>query len=114
MGVVYRARDLERNADVALKTLAALGADAVLRFKNEFRALCDLEHPNLCSLGELMYDAGRWFFTMELVDGIDFLQWVRPDPDGERSQPRTISNTGVSHRGLANATTARMPAARKT
>lgn len=50
----------------------------MLRFKNEFRILQDIEHPNLVSLGELIEDSGRWFFTMELVDGTDFWSWVRP------------------------------------
>lgn len=79
MGVVYEVLDLERNERCALKTLRKLSANAVLRFKNEFRALQDLEHPNLVRLGELFEDAGQWFFTMELVEGVSFLEYVRPD-----------------------------------
>jgi serine/threonine protein kinase len=82
MGVVYEAFDRERGTRVALKTLRdldeALNAELVLRFKNEFRSLQDLQHPNLVSLGELIEDSGHWFFTMELLDGVDFLAWVRP------------------------------------
>src|SRR5262249_48715368 len=40
--------------------------------------LHDLAHPNLVSLGELFEERGRWFFSMELVDGVDFLRHVRP------------------------------------
>lgn len=79
MGVVYEVVDLERNERCALKTLRKLSANAVLRFKNEFRALQDLDHPNLVKLGELFEDAGQWFFTMELVEGKSFLEYVRPD-----------------------------------
>jgi serine/threonine protein kinase len=49
-----------------------LRARALLRFKHEFRALQGLSHPNLISLGELLNESGRWFFTMELVRGVDF------------------------------------------
>jgi serine/threonine protein kinase len=80
MGVVYQALDRERNVRIALKTLRTLSADGILRFKNEFRALQDLRHPNLVHLGDLISDRGQWFFTMELIEGVDFLTWVRPIP----------------------------------
>jgi eukaryotic-like serine/threonine-protein kinase len=80
MGVVYEALDRDRNARVALKTLRTLKPDAILRFKNEFRSLSDLHHPNLASLGELFEHEGQWFFTMELVRGVHFLDYVRKTP----------------------------------
>src|SRR5688500_8567344 len=78
MGAVYEAFDRERRARVALKTLHAMRPDALLRFKQEFRALTDLLHPNLVMLGELIEEHGLWFFTMELIDGVDFLAHCRP------------------------------------
>jgi eukaryotic-like serine/threonine-protein kinase len=89
MGVVYEALDRDRSARVALKTLRTLDATALLRFKNEFRWLQDLQHPNLVSLGELFAEDGQWFFTMELVDGVDFLAWVRPQNE------RTLDEIGA-------------------
>jgi len=83
MGVVYEVLDLERNERCALKTLRRLSANAVLRFKTEFRALQDLDHPNLVRLGELFEDAGQWFFTMELVEGVPFLSYVRPEGEAD-------------------------------
>jgi serine/threonine protein kinase len=94
MGVVYAAIDRERNERVALKTLRTMTGEALLRFKNEFRALQDLQHPNLVSLGELIEDAGRWFFTMELVDGVSFLSYVRPR--GTPMPPTGGDDTSVS------------------
>ena len=78
MGVVYEAEDTVLGTRVALKTLRAFSADALLRFKNEFRALAGIQHPNLVRLHELFEDRGEWFFSMELVEGMDFLHFVCP------------------------------------
>jgi tetratricopeptide (TPR) repeat protein len=76
MGIVYAAFDRERNARVALKTLPSFTPESLSRFKNEFRSIQDIRHPNLVNLDELMEADGTWFFTMELVDGVDFLAYV--------------------------------------
>ncbi|MCU1276748.1 MAG: hypothetical protein JWM53_294, partial [bacterium] len=78
MGIVYEAIDRARELRVALKTLRDPSPEMLLRLKNEFRALHELHHPNLVSLGELVSEGGRWFFTMELVDGVDVVRWARP------------------------------------
>jgi tetratricopeptide (TPR) repeat protein len=81
-GVVHEAVDHETGNRVALKTLKSLDPYLLVRFKNEFRALQDLRHPNLVSFGELVERDGDWSFTMELVDGVDFIRWVRRDGGG--------------------------------
>ncbi len=77
MGVVYEAWDKNRNTRVALKTLTGLHPQALQLFKNEFRALADVSHPNLAALHELFFE-DQWFFSMEYVEGGHFLDYVRP------------------------------------
>ncbi len=93
MGVVYEALDRERNTRVALKTLRTVKPDAILRFKNEFRALSDIQHPNLASLGELFEERGQWFFTMELVRGVHFLDYVRRTKSEGSLDPIALTST---------------------
>ncbi len=76
MGVVHQARDVERGEVVALKTMTHLDPESLLRFKREFRALADINHPNVVHLYELFSEQDHWFFTMELIDGCDLLTWI--------------------------------------
>jgi eukaryotic-like serine/threonine-protein kinase len=79
MGTVYRAYDHERRRPVALKVMNRASAATILRFKREFRSLLGVAHPNLVTLYELIYDGKNWFLTMELLEGGNFLQYVRGD-----------------------------------
>ncbi|MCC7536868.1 MAG: AAA family ATPase, partial [Deltaproteobacteria bacterium] len=97
MGVVYVAEDRQTGATVALKTLKHTTPARLVRLKREFRALSDLRHPNVVTMGELIEHQGTWFFTMELVAGVSLLDHVRPpesthDPSGGPTidAPRTV------------------------
>ncbi|HEY5920102.1 MAG TPA: AAA family ATPase [Kofleriaceae bacterium] len=100
MGIVYRARDRERGGEVALKALREVKPIELLRLKREFRVMCNVLHPNLVRLGELMERDGGWFFTMELVDGVDFLEWVGavPDSSPNESSRRVTTPNAASKR----------------
>ena len=78
MGLVYQVHDAERDEVVALKTLRRSGAVDLYRLKREFRSLADVAHPNIVCLYELFVEDGRPpFFTMELVHGVNFVEFVR-------------------------------------
>lgn len=76
-GSVYRVRDGELGRVVALKQLAQVKPDILARFKQEFRILSSMNHENLIALHDLFSDEQQWFYTMELVEGDDWLQHVR-------------------------------------
>ena len=81
MGVVYEAFDRERSRRVAIKTLLRFSPGALYLFKQEFRTLANVLHPNLVQLHELVAsETDGVFFTMELVPGQDFRVYTqRPD-----------------------------------
>jgi serine/threonine protein kinase/tetratricopeptide (TPR) repeat protein len=91
MGVVYEAHDREMDKVVALKTLTRAEAAHIYRFKREFRTLADVSHPNLVALYELTSAGHDWFFTMELIQGVTFIQYVRQETAG--ALPSSMDNT---------------------
>ncbi len=75
-GVVFEAHEEGRSARVALKKLSLEDAGALYDFKQEFRGLVDVVHPNLVALHELFADGNDIYLSMELVDGVGFLDHV--------------------------------------
>ncbi len=100
MGAVYEVLDKEQQKRVALKTLRHLDAKALLRFKHEYRALLDLHHPNLVRLGELIEEDGQWFFTMELIEGVNFFDYVRHGADDMLDERRVRRSLAQLARGV--------------
>jgi serine/threonine protein kinase len=100
-GVVYEAYDREREERVALKTLLRSNPTTIYRFKREFRTLAGVAHQNLVSLYELIATDEAWFFTMELVDGVSFLDYVRAPTASSANAGRVRAALGQVAKGLA-------------
>lgn len=77
LGTVYRAFDAELGSTVALKTILDVGPDWIYRLKREFRTLRGVVHRNLAQLYDLVVSEDVCFFTMEFVDGPNFVEFVR-------------------------------------
>jgi Protein kinase domain len=74
MGVVYRARQLELDRDVAVKVIAPeLVEDPQIRkrFLSEARAAGAVEHPNVVPVHGAGIDEGRAYLVMRYVEGHD-------------------------------------------
>jgi serine/threonine protein kinase len=69
MGVVHAARDDRTGQHVALKAMLYLDPALLVRFKQEFRHLANVKHPNLVTLYKLAAEGPVPFFTMELLEG---------------------------------------------
>ena len=71
-GIVYRARQLAVDREVALKVLhpeLSAKANVVRRLQREPRTTARLAHPNVVSAIDMGETGGRWWYAMELVEG---------------------------------------------
>jgi eukaryotic-like serine/threonine-protein kinase len=71
-GEVYRARDTRLERMVAIKVLPqdfAQDVDRRERFRREALAASALNHPNICTVHDLVEAGGRYLIVMELVEG---------------------------------------------
>lgn len=72
MGLVYQARDLVLERDVALKVLlpeVAARPDAHKRFEREAKVAAAFEHPHAVRILDFGEDGGRLYLAMELLRG---------------------------------------------
>lgn len=128
MGIVYRARQISLNRDVALKVLNDSGAaveSVARRFRREARIHHELSHPHLVPVFDSGHSEGRAYIAMELVIGSPLSQLITKR--GPMSAPAVVAmcadllealaylhRQGVLHRDLkpANILVARTGMAR--
>jgi serine/threonine protein kinase len=83
MGVVYRAEDTTLHRTVALKFLsesATHSPKALGNLRHEARTASALNHPNICTIFEVVEDAGETFIAMEYVEGRTLADLIRHGP----------------------------------
>ncbi|MCA9692682.1 MAG: protein kinase, partial [Myxococcales bacterium] len=78
-GQVFEVFDNVKWRRIALKTWGTFDARGEFRLKKEFRSVRGIRHPNLVKLDLLGSDnaLGVVYYTMEFVEGVDFLSHVR-------------------------------------
>ncbi|TWU60264.1 Serine/threonine-protein kinase PrkC [Rubripirellula tenax] len=103
MGVVYRARQLDLDRIVAIKTIllsSMTGAHVAQRFEREAMAVARLQHPGIVQAWNYGQHNGRYFLVMEFIKGQPCDQLVR---GGQRLSPVIAWNfvrqaaAGLSH-----------------
>ncbi len=97
MGVVFLARDVKLDRDVALKL--HLRADAE-RLEREARAIARLIHPSVVTVHEIGTWEGRVFVAMEYLDGGTARSWL---DERRRPWPEILGFYLTAARGLAAA-----------
>lgn len=80
MGEVYRAEDLKLQQTVALKFLPEGARDDPTRLDlltNEVRIARQVSHPNVCRVYDIGESEGRYFLSMEWIEGEDLASVLR-------------------------------------
>ncbi len=78
MGVVYLARDLELQRDVAVKVhRSSVGTERLYR---EAVAMAQLAHPNVVTIHGVGRASGRLYIAMEYVTGDNLSAWLAATP----------------------------------
>jgi serine/threonine protein kinase len=83
MGEVYKARDSRLGRTVALKVLpreAAADPERRRRFEQEARAVSALNHPHICVLHDIGFEADVHFLVMEYLEGETVAERLKRGP----------------------------------
>jgi eukaryotic-like serine/threonine-protein kinase len=101
-GVVYKARDLSLERDVALKVLhpqLTVDLNFLERFRKEARTLAKINHPNVVTVYEIGEVEGRVFIAMEYLPGGSLAD--RLEREGPLKLPEALEITNMVSAGLA-------------
>ncbi len=91
MGVVYRARQISLDREVAVKLLSAgpwASREFIARFEREAQNAARMQHPNIVTVYEVGSSEGLRFFSMRLVRGSSLSAKLKR---GERLAPKAVA-----------------------
>jgi serine/threonine protein kinase/predicted Zn-dependent protease len=114
MGIVYRARQISLQREVALKVLPNYSRHsprAIQRFSAEAQAAARLHHTNVVSIYAQGECGDQYYYAMELVDGIGLDAVIRSRPDllsSSRGRSAALSGQGGSQARERSQETVRM------
>src|SRR5262249_62245340 len=104
MGQVYRATDTRLHRSVAIKVLGGYPdprAELTQRLAHEARILSALNHPNICTLYDVVDAEGQPALIMELLEGETLAQRLGrgsiPLPDVVSIGVQVASALGAAH-----------------
>jgi eukaryotic-like serine/threonine-protein kinase len=113
MGVVYLARQLNLDRQVALKMIrsgALASSEEVKRFYAEARASAKLQHPSIVTVFQCGQLEGQHYFAMEYVPGSDLAKRIAQGPLSPDQSARYVTDVaraihyahgqGLLHRDL--------------
>ncbi len=84
LGTVYRARDLNDDATVALKMLNIVGDESQRRFLREFNILSRIRHPRIVRSRKWGLHAGKPYFSMDYIKGRPLSDLIASEEELER------------------------------
>ncbi len=112
-GVVYEALQLSTGRNVAVKVLLDgpfAGQRSRWRFEREVRLVAALKHPNIVTLHDSGIAQGKYYFVMDLIQGLTLDAYVRSGNLGVRDIVRLFTQVcdavscahrhGVMHRDI--------------
>jgi serine/threonine protein kinase len=104
MGVVYRARQINLNREVAIKTILLSGMNQpgmIARFEKEAVTVAGLRHPNIVTAYDFGRQDERLYFVMELLEGEDLEKRITRQGPMDEAVAWGIARQAAS--GLAHA-----------